>query len=213
MKVLAWVALGGLTFSMPEVAFAQELREPEGRQGYYLGASLRSGFLSTSSDALEVGGFQMFGLSFRFGEMVLPWLGFGGLAQFYGGANDDFTTGGGSGAIETQVEPWTETNLAFRLSAGPFFQSVSREDPALARENDPDSAYGLLVSVGASYDIFPFRSDLYQSGGWSLGLYLDGQGWFAEDFESFGVFGGIEIGHFFGLARSKLDLPLDEAYR
>jgi hypothetical protein len=208
MGALVGTALGAA------VANAQELRAPEGRQGYYLGASIRTGFSGPSTDEVDgIGSFGMFGGSFRFSEMALPWLGLGGVAQFYRGSNDAFDALAVSGAIEAQFEPWPSRNLAFRVASGPILQEFVRQDPSRSPDDEPERGWGVLLSTGASYDLFPFRRDPLRSGGWSAGLYLEGQGWFSENFTSFGVFAGLEIGHFFGLSRSKLDLPAEEAYR
>lgn len=201
----------------PASARAQEetakLRTPEARQGYYLGGGLRTGFIGTFNDVIDPGSFLVFGGAFRFGEMVLPWLGVGGLAQFYGGSNSDYTTFMGSGAIEAQLEPWPERNLAFHLAVGPYFQGVNRIEEELAREDDPDQGYGVLVALGPSYDLFPFRKDDLKSGGFAVSFYLEGQAWLSEDFQTVGAIFGVEIGQYFGLGRQKLDLPLDRAYQ
>lgn len=196
-------------------AFAQdpELRKPGPRQGYFLGAGARFGTLALDAGPLEgLGPFFMAGGSFRFGEMVYDWLGFGGQVRFAAGSDDEFSTFYGAGLMEAQLQPWRTVNLAFRLSSGAFGQGLSRADPSLERGGDPGGAYGAIVSTGVSYDLFPFRKSEYRSGGWALSLYADGELLISGDITSGGVMFGVEITHFFGLPKYKLDLPLEEAY-
>jgi len=204
---LAACALG------PRAAHAQELRPPGPRQGYFLGGGLRAGVLTLDADQLgNIGAFPMFGGSFRFGEMVYDWLGFGGQVRFASGSKDDFSTFYGAGLMEAQVQPWRSLPLAFRLGSGAFGQGLSRADPRLEREDEPGGAYGAIVTGGASYDLFPFRNDPLKSGGLALSLYADGELLLADAIRSGGVMFGVEITYFFGLQRNKLDLPVDEAY-
>lgn len=194
-------------------ADAQELREPGPRQGYFLGGGLRGGVLNLDAGQLgNLGAFPMFGGSFRFGEMVYDWLGLGGQVRFAAGSIDEFSSFYAAGLMEGQVQPWRRINLAFRLGSGAFGQGLSRADPELEREGDPGGSYGAIVTAGASYDVFPFRKSEYESGGWGLSIYVDGELLLGTDISSGGVFVGLEVTRFFGLAKYKLDLPIDEAY-
>jgi len=194
-------------------AQAQELREPGPRQGYVIGGGLRGGVLTLDAGQLgNLGAFPMLGGSFRFGEMVYDWLGFGGGVRFAAGSTDAFSSFYAAGLMEAQVQPWRPLNLAFRLGSGAFGQGLSRADPELEREGDPGGSYGAIVTAGASYDLFPFRTSQYESGGWALSFYVDGELLLGTDINSGGVFVGVEITRFFGLQKYKLDLPIDEAY-
>jgi hypothetical protein len=210
--------VAGLTVAGAPGAEAQddrvELRLPRAKQGYYLGGGFRTGALFVSSPDIEdVGSFTGLGLNLRFGEMVTPWLGFGGVARFFGGSNDDFDTGLGSLGIEAQALPWSGIDLALRSSLGPFFQSVSRRDSSLVREDDPDQGFGAAVTAGVSFDWFPFYDRQgTSSGGFGFSTYLDGEFLIGEDFDSAGVFLGIEVTYFFGLPKNKLQLPIEEAF-
>jgi hypothetical protein len=194
-------------------AEAQALRDPGPRQGYFLGGGLRGGLLNLDAGQLgDLGVFPMFGGAFRFGEMVYDWLGLGGQVRFATGSIDQFSSFYGAGLMEAQVQPWRPINFALRLGSGAFGQGLSRANPELEREGDPGGSYGAIVTAGASYDLFPFRKSEFASGGWALSLYVDAELLLGTDIRSGGVFFGVEVTRFFGLAKYKLDLPVDEAY-
>jgi len=190
------------------------LREPGPKQGYFIGGGLRSGVLVVGNPELEgLGAFTGVGGALRFGEMALPWLGFGGVAHAFFGSNDGFDMNYGAFSMEAQVAPFEKLDLAARLAVGPFLQNVTRQNEALALEDDPDQGFGAIISTGLSWDLFPFYDrDGYGSGGFAVSLYADGQFLLGSDFKSGGAFLGLEIGYFFGLPKNKLQLPLEEAY-
>ncbi|MEM1025465.1 MAG: hypothetical protein AAGD10_13355 [Myxococcota bacterium] len=191
-----------------------ELRVPAPKQGYFVELGLRSGVLAVSNDELpDLDPFPGFGGAFRFGEMTLPWLGFGGVGHVFFGSNDEFTTGFGAFSMEAQVAPFKNLDLAGRVAIGPFFQVVTREDESLALDDDPDQGFGAILTTGVSWDLFPFYDrQAYGSGGFAVSLYADGQFLLGSDFTSAGAFIGVELGYFFGLPKNKLKLPLEEAY-
>jgi len=205
---------------VPLPAFAQSaednvrLEPPGPRQGYYIGGGARFGVLSASSDEIEdIGTFTGGGFALRFGEMVFPWLGFGGVTHGYFGSTEGFSTSAFSLSMEGQVAPFRSADVAFRLGVGPFLQNVTRDDPALVRESEPDQAFGAIITTGVNWDLFPFRKkDSLRSGDFATSLYAEGQLMIGEDFTSVGATVGLEFTGFFGLAKNKLDLPLEEAY-
>jgi hypothetical protein len=211
--LFAGAMLGALLLSTPRAAWAQELREPGPRQGYFLGGGLRGGVLISDTEAIgSLGSFPAFGGSFRFGEMVYPWLGFGGQIRFAAGSNEEFSTFYSAGLMEAQVQPWKKLNLAFRLASGAFGQGLSRGDETLVREDDPGGAFGAIVAGGASYDLFPFRKKTRLSGGLALSAYAETELLLSSDINSVGFMFGIEVTYFFGLAKYKLDLSVEEAF-
>ncbi|NJK89506.1 MAG: hypothetical protein HC923_08960 [Myxococcales bacterium] len=194
-------------------ASAQELREPGPRQGYFLGGGLRAGSLFLDANEIgDLGGFFMTGGAFRFGEMVFDWLGLGGQVRFASGQSDDFDTFYGAGMMEAQVQPLRSLNLAFRSSAGAYGQGLSRRDPVLERDDEPGGAYGAILTLGASYDWFPFRRSKLSSGGLAFTLYADGEALLSGDIRTYGIMFGLEVTYFLGLRKYKLDLPVEEAF-
>jgi len=205
--------------ALPAAASAQAdlttaLRKPAPKQGYFLEGGPRSGVLVVGNPELEgLGAFTGAGGAFRFGEMALPWLGFGGVAHAFFGSNEGFDMNYGAFSMEAQIAPFEELDLAGRIAVGPFLQNVTRKNPELALEGEPDQGFGAILTTGLSWDLFPFYDrDGYGSGGWALSLYADGQFLLGSDFKSGGAFLGLELGYFFGLSKNKLKLPLDEAF-
>jgi hypothetical protein len=211
MRVAVLVVLFSLLG--PGVAAAQELRPPAARQGYYLGGGVRSGV--TSAENETVGGFGALthlGGVFRFGQMTLPWLGFG--LSIPGGTerNDAWSLNYGGLLLEAQLEPF-DFDLAFRVGAGAGGGAASRVDEADARADDPEFFFGSMYSLGVSYDWFPFHDpQSYESGGLAFTFFVEGRFLPGGDVDLGGGFAGIELTWWTGLDDRKLELPVDRAF-
>lgn len=195
-----------------QAVFAQELREPDARQGYYLGGGLRSGLTTAEADVGNFGALTHFGGLLRFGQMATPWLGLGLALGGGGEGNDDWSMTYGILVAEGQFQPW-DIDLAFRLGAGVAGGGVSRVDEAEASDDDPDLVFGPMFSAGLSYDWFPFYdSQGYDSGGTSFSFFAEARYFPGGDVNSGGAFLGVEVTWWTGLNKRKLELPVDQAF-
>lgn len=200
-------ALGARTAS------AQELRAPRARQGYYIGAGLRTGVTAAENENVgSFGALTHFGGVVRFGQMTLPWLGLGISGGGGNEQNGDWSLGYGGLQLEVQVEPF-DLDLAFRIAAGVAGGRASRIDEAEAQEDDPDFFFGSSYAVGVSYDWFPFYTpSRYDSGGLALTLFAEGRYTPGGDVNLGGGFLGVEVTWWTGLPKRKLALPVEQAF-
>lgn len=208
-----------LVLALGEAASAQdtqiELVKPRARQGYYVGGGPRLMSLVVEDDDIgSLGGMFGFGGAFRFGQKVYDWLGLGLALSGGGAANADWGAGGGGLMLEAQVQPWLETDLAFRLGIGVAGVGVSRINEDQATDDDPEGTVGSIYSVGASYELFPwYEPDKYDSGGLAFSFFVEGQ--FSPGLGGLTTYGailGVEFTWWSGLSRNKLDLPVDAAF-
>jgi hypothetical protein len=209
------VALSFATLTLASAAAtAQELLPPEGRQGYYLGGGLRAGLLAgKEADVGSLGVAPSTSGVFRLGQMSTDWLGFG--LRTGGGLfkTEEWEVGLGGLSLEAQLLPAPSLDLALHVSVGIAGAGLTRVDEAKVREDDPMGGAGALYTVGVSYDLFPFRErDSLESGGAALTFFVEGQLLDAGDLVVGGVFAGVDVYYWFGLARNKLDLPTDAAF-
>ena len=216
---LAGVLVAGMVVTAGGTARAQdtqvELLKPKARQGYYLGGGPRLLSLVVDDEDLgSLGGLFGFGVAFRFGQKVNEWFGLGLVLSGGGASNEDWSVGGGGLLLEAQLQPWQQTDLAFRLGIGVFGFGVSRVDSALETDDDPEGTFGAVYTVGASYELFPWYSAAdYDSGGTAFSFFVEGQ--FSPGLggvTSIGAIIGVEFTWWSGLNRNKLDLPVDAAF-
>ena len=216
--VLAIATTTTLT-TRPAVAQPQdaqvELLAPRARQGYYIGGGPRAvSLVVDDSDIGSLGGMIGFGAGLRFGQKVNDWLGLGLAASFSGASNEDWTAGGGGLLLEVSIQPWQETDLAFRLGIGVAGVGVSRVDADEETDDDPSGTFGSVYSVGASYELFPwYDAKKYDSGGLAFSFFVEGQ--FNPGLgglTNYGAVIGVEFTWWSGLNRNKLDLPVDAAF-
>ena len=208
-----------LVLSLGAKAAAQdaqvELLEPRARQGYYFGGGPRALSMVVDDETIGgLGGMVGFGVSVRFGQKVNEWLGLGLAIGFGGAGNSDWTTGGGGLTLELQVQPWQQTDLAFRLGIGVAGMSIERVDSAQETDDDPSGTIGSVYTIGASYELFPwYEAKKYESGGLAFSFFVEGQ--FNPGLggvTSVGAIVGVEFTWWSGLNRNKLDLPVDAAF-
>jgi hypothetical protein len=198
----------GLNACLVEHAFAQELVDPAPRQGYYVGLGLNGGGYFVDADkAGSLGGGPGMGFALRLGEMVNDWLGFGFLFSGNLGFLPEFGTFHGGLSIESQFTPFGDPNLALRFASGIAGLTTNRNDPLLARPDDPEGAVGPLVTFGVSYDLFPFGWDTMEGGGTALGFVAEGQVLPGDGALIAGFFVGIEFTYWIGLPDTQVRKP------
>ncbi len=192
-----------------------ELLAPKARQGYYVGGGPRAlSLVVDDEDIGSLGGMLGFGFAFRFGQKVNEWLGLGLVLSGGGAGNTDWSVGGGGLTLEAQVQPWLDTNLAFRLGIGVAGFAVSRVESAEETDDDPEGTVGSIYTLGASYEVYPwYEPGAYDSGGLAFSFFVEGQ--FSPGLggvTSVGAVLGVEFTWWSGLSRNKLDLPVDAAF-
>lgn len=203
--------LGALTIAVilltttPAAAQDVTLVKPAARQGYYL--SLSSGGVINHSSSSEDEFDTLTGLSFslRAGEMITEWIGAGLRAG--GGTLSGGQWGGGFGGLQLEIQTAPLRALAITVGVGAGGLSLSSADPD---DDDLRGTGGAYYTAGLSYDLFPF----YESGSGGLSLtpfvrvaYLPG-----DVFQGTLMVAGLEVIWWSGLAKNKLDLPLDDAF-
>ncbi len=208
---LVLVALLGAGFA----AEAQELEAPKARQGYYASLGLRLGLGTARGEDLgSLGTLNGAGGAFRFGEMATENFGLGLAIATGGGANENWTVGGGNLSLEFMYTPVEALNLAVRSSIGLGFVGTTRVDPEAETDDDPQGGLGALYTLGASYDFFPFYEEgKYESGGWAVTTFADLQFLPAGGVTTANFILGVEITWWSGLRRNKLELPTSEAFK
>lgn len=205
-----------VVLSTPRWAAAQDLRAPQARQGYYVGAGFRSGVSTAEADAETIGSLGTlthFNLWVRFGEKPLPQFGVG--LAIGGGveSNDVWSVGSGGLLLDLQFEPFKDLDLAVRGSIGVGGGGISRVNEADEREDDPSFMFGPIGVLGISYDWFPFYdASSYASGGFGLTFFVEGRYFPGGDLTTGGGFAGIELFWWTGLPKRKLELPLEKAF-
>ncbi|MEL7367372.1 MAG: hypothetical protein AAFN74_00560 [Myxococcota bacterium] len=217
---LVAVGLVAGLLAAPGSALAQqdqqlELLAPKARQGYYIGIGPRIiSWVVEDEDFGSLGGLVGFGASFRFGQKVNEWLGLGLVLGGGGAANVDWSAGGGGLQLEAQVQPWLETDLAFRFGIGVAGIGFTRADEARTTDDDPEGTFGAMYTVAASYELFPWHEEeKFESGGFAFSFFVEGQlspG--LAGITTYGAVLGIELTWWSGLNRNKLDLPPDAAF-
>jgi hypothetical protein len=212
--VLAATLIASAGYSVD--AEADDLLQPEARQGYFLGGGLRGGFVSISDEDLgSLGGFTGFGGQFRLGQMATERLGFGLVIGGGSQSNATWTSGGGGLLLEGQLRPMLDLDLAIRVGLGIGGGSVARVDEATATDDDPTGGAGAMYSLGLSWDWFPFfdRAEGDRTGGFAITPFAEAQLFPTSDLLTFSVVLGIETTWWSGVPDNKLDLPPEEAFK
>jgi hypothetical protein len=198
----------------PATAAAQELVAPGPRQGYFVSGGLRAGLLGLRDadlGSLGLGASQ--GGVLRFGQMANDWIGFG--LRVGGGAvrTAEWSFGYGGLSLDAQLVPSAALDLSLALSVGVAGGGVARLDPDAATDDDPTGGAGTLYTLGAAWEFFPLHDEgRLESGGLGLAAFVEGQLLDAGGLVAGGVFVGLDVSWWFGLARNRLDLPADAAY-
>ncbi len=206
-----------LGLGVSQTAQAQELKlqEPAPRQGYYIGGGLRSYMGGGSADKVGSLGFMNgFGFAFRFGQMATEKLGLGLFISAGGSANKTWSVGGGNLSLEVMFKPLKSDDLALRGSIGLGAFGAARVEESQETEDDPSGGLGALYTIGASYDLFPwYEKDKYESGGFAFTGFGELQFLPTDEVWTLNFVVGLEVTYWFGLAKNKLELPADEAYK
>lgn len=203
----ALIALAASLLLAAREAAAQELVAPAPRQGYFFGGGLRSGALDVQTrNAGNLGFMNGGGLVLRAGEMADERFGFGLLFNFSGGANGNWSAGGGGLQMEGQVVVYPD--LALRAGIGLGGLGVKRKDQNQAKSNDPTGSAGGLYTLGMSYDWYPWRDrDSVESGGLALTFFAEATVVPGDGVFGVGAYMGVELTFWTGLQRNKLRLP------
>ena len=150
--------------------------KPPRLDGPYVGGILLSGVGLTRLQSYDTDPFTAFGGAFRFGEMVLPWLGLGlALGGSYGIARGtpSSTLGQGGMMVDTTFVPLAKRRipLSLRASFG-FGGGAVRQEGTDGREGFGGAAFAGSVA----YTFFPWakKKRAFRGGGFGLGPEL---GW------------------------------------
>jgi len=195
-------------------AGAQELVPPGPRQGYFVAFGPRAGVAGLRDadlGSLGLGASQ--GGALRFGQMANDRIGFG--LRVGGGSlkTAEWSFGSGGLSLDARFVPAPALDLSLQLSVGVAGGGASRLDPDAARDDDPSGGAGTLYTLGASWDFAPtYDPARHASGGFGLSLVVEGQLLDAGGLLVGGLFVGLDVAWWFGLARNRLELPASEAY-
>jgi hypothetical protein len=193
-------------------AAAQDLTEPEARQGYYLAAGARSSVSVADDD--DVGSLGAGGggeAVIRIGQMLTPRFGVGlsvagGIAR-----SSEWNRRGGGVVVEGQIKPLAGVDLAVRGGIGLGIRAVSRRDAAAETDDDPSGIFGSLYSLGVSHDWFVTRGRR-GSGGLAITAAADATALAGDGIVDLGMVVGVELTYWAGLPESQLALPVAEGY-
>jgi hypothetical protein len=152
--VVVAIALGG------HRAQAQERRDPEARQGYYLSAGAGVNALASWDKGRRDGTAAGLGFTVHLGEMLTDRWGLGLGIEDGSASRRGVTTAVGGLTLEVQARLWR--HLTAHAGVGPGVASA--RDPARVGD-ETHGSYGPLLTAGLSYDAF-FTSR--PSGGWAL---------------------------------------------
>lgn len=187
---------------------------PKPRQGYYLAIGTRTAIININQEqagnlGVLIGG----GFNGRFGQMANEWIGFGLNFGFLGGSNDIWGGGGGYLSIDLTLVPLIYKHLAVRGGVGLGGFGLSRRDPELEREDDPEGVLSAIYNLGLSYDAFPFWNEGESSGGLAFSTFVEGVMIPGDDLLIAGVMVGVEITWWTGFAKERLDLSIEDAFK
>jgi hypothetical protein len=200
------IAAALLVLLSGNVASAQGLVPPAPRQGYYLslvasGATL----LSWDEEQGALPAWPGFGSSLRAGQGVTEWLALGLSVDYtmgFGKKRQGFVSGLG---VEATV--LLGPHLAISAGAGMGVSRLEERDDA---EAEPLGGFGSLFRLAGAWAFFPLHDA--GSGGLTLAPTVAVELAPADGFRSVAVLFGLEVGYWFGLDRSRLALPDDQAF-
>lgn len=157
-------------------AAAPAAPKPPRLDGPYIGGIVMTGLSVTRVNDLETGPFAAYGGSFRFGEMVLPWLGLGlSLGGSGGTGNGDArqSLGQGQFLVDAVFVPLAKRRVPLSLRASFGFGAGAVREQGV----DGRSGFGGAAFAGSvAYTFFPWanKKRQFKGGGFGLGPEL---GW------------------------------------
>lgn len=207
-KAVAAILLAVTGAAVP--AGAVELAEPSTRQGYFL--AVRPQLVSAWVDDSAVSG-ALVGpeISIAIGQMLTDQVGLGFELQGGAGFGSDWSSAGGGLGVLGVFYPFEALPFGVRASTGFNVTSLLRNDGDLERSDDPSGILGARLAAGLFYELDLTRASR-GSGGLGLRLGVDGHVLLGDDIVLGGVAGGIAMVWYFGLPKSRLQLPDEEAY-
>jgi len=160
-RLLLLAVASGLTLVvLTRTAQAQELRQPEARQGFYVsvggGANALAAWDKGHRDGVGWGP----AYTLRFGEMLTERWGLGLAIETGSAKRRGVSLGMGGLTLEAQAQLWR--HLALRAGAG--LGAAMAEDP-LRIDDETHGTYGTLLTAALSYDAFLTSRP---TGGWAL---------------------------------------------
>ena len=182
------------------VAQAQLLEQPRGRQGYWVGVAVGGAGATLAEDKKGTRFLSGSGFTLRLGELVTQRLGLGLLLEW-----SSIKTGGDQGGVgmlgvEGSYNPWR--NLSVKSAAG--FGVIMLTDQN-TEEKKLRGGAGATLSLGAAYDFYPWRNRL--TGGWALTPTVDARYMPDGDIHGLTVLAGLQVTYWSGLTRNHLILP------
>ncbi len=183
------------------------LRKPQANQGHYIALGVNFGMAFADDDKRPTRG-PAYGPGFqlRLGQEIAPWLDLGLAFAFsplsLGDNVDELYLGRVGIQAQLRVDPKWYVLVGFGAGGS------GGTDP---QDKDFDRGrFGAVFTLGGGYNIY--LSSQEDSGGWLLSPNVGIEIGPDPEFVTYSMWVGLELSHWFGLAKRKLDLPIDEAY-